>query len=93
MENYNGVALATVSFADTCTDSSVYYPVSCLAYSAACQRHCIYRQNNYQGGLMKTIKRIFAILLLIVTVVLVGYFLYTGSRLSITNDIGGLYAT
>ena len=37
---------------------------------------------------MKTIKRIIAIVLLVVTVALVGYLIYTGSRLSTTNDLG-----
>ena len=39
---------------------------------------------------MKTIKRIIAIVLLVVTVALVGYLIYTGSRLSTINDIGGI---
>lgn len=37
---------------------------------------------------MKTVKRIIAILLLIVLAALVGYLIYTGSQLSI-NDMGG----
>ena len=41
---------------------------------------------------MKTIKRILAVLLLIVTVALVGYLIYTGSRLSTLTDTGGVYA-
>ena len=41
---------------------------------------------------MKTIKRIVAILLLIVTVALVGYLLFTGSRLPTLTDTGGVYA-
>lgn len=41
---------------------------------------------------MKTIKRIVAILLLIVTVALVGYLIYTGSRLPTLTDTGGVYA-
>ena len=39
---------------------------------------------------MKTIKRIIAIVLLIVTVALVGYLVFTGSRLSTINDVGGI---
>ena len=39
---------------------------------------------------MKTIKRIIAVFLLIVTVALVGYLIFTGSQLSIT-DTGGIY--
>ena len=39
---------------------------------------------------MKTIKRIIAVVLLVVTVALVGYLIYTGSRLSTINDIGGI---
>lgn len=39
---------------------------------------------------MKTIKRIIAVVLLIVTVALVGYLIYTGSRLSTLNDVGGV---
>ena len=39
---------------------------------------------------MKTIKRIIAVVLLVVTVALVGYLLFTGSRLSTINDIGGI---
>ena len=39
---------------------------------------------------MKTIKRIIAIFLLIVTVALVGYLIFTGSQLS-TTDTGGIY--
>ena len=38
---------------------------------------------------MKTIKRIAAIVLLIVVVALVGYFVYTGSQLSIIAIEGG----
>lgn len=41
---------------------------------------------------MKTIKRILAVLLLIVTVALVGYLIYTGSRLPTLTDTGGVYA-
>ena len=41
---------------------------------------------------MKTIKRIIAVFLLIVTVALVGYLIFTGSQLS-TTDIGGIYET
>lgn len=39
---------------------------------------------------MKTIKRIIAIVLLVVTVALVGYLVFTGSRLSTINDVGGI---
>ena len=39
---------------------------------------------------MKTIKRIIAVFLLIVTVALVGYLIFTGSQLS-TTDTGGVY--
>ena len=39
---------------------------------------------------MKTIKRIIAIVLLVATVALVGYLIFTGSRLSTINDIGGI---
>ena len=39
---------------------------------------------------MKTIKRIIAVFLLVVTVALVGYLIFTGSRLSTINDIGGI---
>ena len=39
---------------------------------------------------MKTIKRIIAIVLLVATVALVGYLIYTGSRLSTINDLGGI---
>lgn len=39
---------------------------------------------------MKTIKRIIAVALLVVTVALVGYLIFTGSRLSAINDIGGI---
>ncbi|MBR4420659.1 MAG: hypothetical protein IKT32_07220 [Clostridia bacterium] len=39
---------------------------------------------------MKTIKRIIAVFLLIVTVALVGYLIFTGSQLS-TTDTGGIY--
>lgn len=38
----------------------------------------------------KTIKRIFAVFLLIVLAALVGYLIYTGNRLSAMNDIGGV---
>lgn len=38
---------------------------------------------------MKTIKRIVAVVLLIVTVALVGYLIYTGSRLPTLDDVGG----
>lgn len=41
---------------------------------------------------MKTIKRIFAIVLLVVITALVGYLVFTGSRLSEINDIGGINA-
>ena len=41
---------------------------------------------------MKTVKRVIAVILLIVTVALVGYLIYTGSRLSTINDIGGIDA-
>ena len=41
---------------------------------------------------MKTIKRIIALLLLIVTVALVGYLIFTCNRLSTLTDTGGLYA-
>ena len=41
---------------------------------------------------MKTIKRIIAVTLLIVTVALVGYLFFTGSRLSTDTDSGGVYA-
>ena len=40
---------------------------------------------------MKTIKRIIAITLLIVTVALIGYLFFTGSRLSAITDVGGVY--
>ena len=40
---------------------------------------------------MKTIKRILAIVLLIVALIVVGYLIYTGSQL-IATDIGGAYA-
>ena len=40
---------------------------------------------------MKTIKRILAIVLLIVAVIIVGYLIYTGSQLNAT-DTGGAYA-
>lgn len=40
---------------------------------------------------MKTIKRIIAITLLIVTVALVGYLIFTGSRLPTITDVGGVY--
>ena len=39
---------------------------------------------------MKTIKRIIALVLIVATVALVGYLIYTGSRLSTINDIGGI---
>ena len=39
---------------------------------------------------MKTIKRIIAVLLLIVFVALVGYLIFTGSQLSLI-DTGGVY--
>ena len=39
---------------------------------------------------MKTIKRIIAVVLLVVTVALVGYLIFTGSRLSTINDVGGI---
>ena len=41
---------------------------------------------------MKTIKRIIAVVLLVVTVALIGYLIFTGSRLSTINDIGGIDA-
>ena len=41
---------------------------------------------------MKTVKRIIAVVLLIVTVALVGYLIFTGSQLS-TTDTGGIYET
>lgn len=41
---------------------------------------------------MKTIKRIIAVVLLIVTVALVGYLIYTGNQLSTINDLEGTYA-
>lgn len=41
---------------------------------------------------MKTVKRILAIFLLIVTVALVGYLIFTGSQLT-TTDTGGIYET
>ena len=41
---------------------------------------------------MKTIKRIIAVFLLIVTVAMVGYLIFTGSQLS-TTDTGGIYET
>lgn len=40
---------------------------------------------------MKTVKRIIAVLLLIVFVALVGYLIFTGSQLSTINDTGGVY--
>ena len=40
---------------------------------------------------MKTIKRILAIVLLIVVVILVGYLIFTGSQLN-AIDTGGAYA-
>lgn len=40
---------------------------------------------------MKTLKRIIAIVLLIVVVILVGYLIFTGSQLNVT-DTGGAYA-
>lgn len=42
---------------------------------------------------MKTVKRIFAILLLVVTVALIGYLSFTGSRLSHPDGIGGTSET
>ena len=39
---------------------------------------------------MKTVKRIIAVFLLIVTVALVVYLIFTGSQLS-TTDTGGIY--
>ena len=42
---------------------------------------------------MKTVKRIFAILLLVVTVVLVGYLSFTGSRLYQPDEKGELNET
>ncbi len=39
---------------------------------------------------MKTIKRVLAVLLLIVIAVVVGYLVFTGSQLS-TADTGGVY--
>ena len=41
---------------------------------------------------MKTVKRIVAVILLIVTVALVGYLIYTGSRLPTITDTGGAHA-
>ena len=41
---------------------------------------------------MKTIKRIIAVVLLLVTMALVGYLIFTGSRLSTIYDIGGINA-
>ena len=41
---------------------------------------------------MKTIKRILAVFLLIVTAVVVGYLLFTGSQLA-ANETGGIYET
>ena len=41
---------------------------------------------------MKTIKRIIAVVLLIVVVALVGYLIYTGSQLSKITDMEGTYA-
>lgn len=41
---------------------------------------------------MKTVKRIITVFLLIVTVALVGYLIFTGSQLS-TTDTGGIYET
>ncbi len=38
---------------------------------------------------MKTVKRIFAVFLLFLTVTVVGYLVFTGSRLS--AEIGGIY--
>lgn len=40
---------------------------------------------------MKKIKRIISVILLIVITVVVGYFVYTGSRLTTQNDTGGYY--
>ena len=40
---------------------------------------------------MKTIKRILAVVLLIVVVILVGYLIFTGSQLNAT-ETGGAYA-
>ena len=40
---------------------------------------------------MKTVKRIIAIILLIVTSALVGYLIFTGSRLPTITDAGGVY--
>lgn len=37
---------------------------------------------------MKTIKRIIAVVLLVVVVMVIGYFVYTGSRLTAINDNG-----
>jgi hypothetical protein len=39
---------------------------------------------------LKTVKRIIAVLLLIVTVALVGYLVFTGSQLTL-YDMGGVY--
>ena len=39
---------------------------------------------------MKTVRRVLAILLLIVTVLVVGYLCYTGSRLSATQEIAAV---
>ncbi len=41
---------------------------------------------------MKTVKSILAVFLLILTVALVGYLIFTGSQLS-TTDTGGIYET
>lgn len=41
---------------------------------------------------MKTVKRIMAVLLLIVIAALVGYLIYTGSQLSAINDSEAAYA-
>lgn len=41
---------------------------------------------------MKTVKRIIAVLLLIVIAALVGYLVYTGSQLSAINDLEVAYA-
>ena len=42
---------------------------------------------------MKAIKRIIAIVLLVVSVALIGYLVFTGSRLPEINDIGGINET
>ena len=41
---------------------------------------------------MKTVKRIVAVVLLIVVAALVGYLIFTGSQLSEISDLGGINA-